>query len=470
MWQLHTQPRQNNIKQETKLFSTLTIRSTYQDSSLHHLKPVTKDKKKMRVTPPDTSTGSPFPRSLVWGSPASTQPCSICQNGELYDESELPGHIQDIHPNYPISSYISPLISDNDPFFNDNELWREIEENVSHPPGNSAQSEEAVPKAVPQAVPEPVPEPVLTEDLWTAEDGSSIPIEEPITAEEPNIDDMDTSGLVEMNLPRVTAEEPKVKSIEKRVEWSSNNHQWHVKSGKDGGRLEVTMKYNGILWMESVSYWIRLRLRRDHPQYQSIPINKVCDKHLSRDPFSFNPVMAAEGEKHMNYITEVDGEDVYLFFRCSNMAATDGSLKETFAVRFPCNDTCHNSTYSTKEGEEAARDSSLEIVLQLRTAGDVRTDLCSSRLKLWIKAHTNERDLNKPVRRKPKGSLAQLAGKKRRLEEAASQLAPAVDPQVALQMWPEDQAVDNWIEQLRVLKRHQFLTPSVKQRILEELK
>jgi len=112
----------------------------------------------------------------------------------------------------------------------------------------------------------------------------------------------------------------------------------------------------------------------------------------------------------------------------------------------------------------------LEIVLQLRTAGDVRTDLCSSRLKLWIKANTNERDLNKPVRRKPKGSLAQLAGKKRRLEEAASQLAPAVDPQVALQMWPEDQAVDNWIEQLRVLKRHQFLTPSVKQRILEELK
>ena len=80
--------------------------------------------------------------------------------------------------------------------------------------------------------------------MWTPEDGSFSPTEEPITAEKPTIDGMTTSGMVEIRLPEVTAEEAVVKTIKRVCQFSDNTKTWHVKSGK-GGKLQITMTFNG---------------------------------------------------------------------------------------------------------------------------------------------------------------------------------------------------------------------------------
>jgi len=101
-------------------------------------------------------------------------------------------------------------------------------------------------------------------------------------------------------------------------------------------------------------------------------------------------VMPAQVEPLMNYNSEVDGEEVFLYYRIPDPVAPGGSLTTTFAVCFPCNDSCANSSYSEVIGKEAARDSSLEMTLESRTADDIRTPLCTSRLKLWIKSNVNK--------------------------------------------------------------------------------
>ena len=68
-------------------------------------------------------------------------------------------------------------------------------------------------------------------------------------------------------------------------------------------------------------------------------------------------------------------------------------------------------------------------------------------------------------RRKPKGSVAQMLSKKRKLEAAAA-AAPVMDPIGQF---------DNWIGQLRVFRQQGFLDSQTEkqnllQRVIEELK
>jgi len=192
---------------------------------------------------------------------------------------------------------------------------------------------------------------------------------------------------------------------------------FHVRSGRSG-RFSLNMEYTNVPPFNTVesSLQLKIELKRIHQEYKHIPVNKVCEKHQEEGDKN-HPILPALMEPEDKYKHSIDGS--HLWYSCG--FPNDGLLKEQISLSFPCNDSCETSN-SQMVRKEAARDVLLSCSLFLLGNDGSEKCLHTERIHVWPKATITKRDLDKLERHLPKGSIAQQAAMKRRLDAANATL------------------------------------------------
>ena len=162
--------------------------------------------------------------------------------------------------------------------------------------------------------------------------------------------------------------------------------------------------------------FLKVELKRNHPSWP-VPIDKVCDQHREGGAVQ-HVIMPARGENTDKYFCETVSGSSVLYYLCSNPVDSDGSLTETFAIWFPCTNSCPNSTTHSVL-PEPSRDTRLTIELEKRTPAGIRSIFHVLNVNVWLRSKIVSEYLAQDVRFKPKGAAApaqQSAAKKRKAE------------------------------------------------------
>ena len=199
--------------------------------------------------------------------------------------------------------------------------------------------------------------------------------------------------------------------------YSEYNNLYHIKSGQEGC-LQINLRYQNIKNQNQATFFIRSVLVKKNTAYREYPVDKLCDKHQTTDDDTINrnPVQAKLMTPLAEYFYTTPNPRSSLIHWC--MAPNnEGTIETTTKLMFPCNDTCTNSTYSSKfTNTEASRDLVLVQTLE-QLHNDKIQVLARHHIDIWVKAVICNRDLKKTERRKPKGGLAHQINKKRKIEE-----------------------------------------------------
>lgn len=181
------------------------------------------------------------------------------------------------------------------------------------------------------------------------------------------------------------------------------------------GKMGIDLSFQNVPFLNvGETLFLKLFLRRLNETKRGVPVDKVCDKHTREYGVNHCIIPAMGEELSKRYDNEI-AEPSCLYYQCLSPIGHDGTLSESISIRFPCPNSCQNSS-QYKDLKEDARDSYMVIQLEKRTKDDVRTVLHEFKINTWIKAQVNAESLAKTTRRKPKGAAAQLAAKKRKLE------------------------------------------------------
>jgi len=212
----------------------------------------------------------------------------------------------------------------------------------------------------------------------------------------------------------------KVQNIEHRKgSWltcySEENHLYHVQSGRNG-RFKININYKNIPTNQDGLYFVRSVLIRSNPAYSHFPVDRVCKIHSS--PGSPNqPIQPLPGAVEGGYaLTESTATSMRpSLLQWVPRPDYEGNIRADLEMIFMCNDSCANSSLPQCKGE-AARNLYLVSTLEMKY-GDAVTVLARSKVPVWIKASVCKRDLDKKIRRKPKGAAAQKTKMEKRMRE-----------------------------------------------------
>ena len=182
---------------------------------------------------------------------------------------------------------------------------------------------------------------------------------------------------------------------------------WHVMRARGLMMMVIKSKHLGL---KSI---IRLSIKRQHPDFSSFPIDRVCQKHQADVPFDPNHVLQP-GPNENNWIFESSGSHKSIVYFLNK----DQSSKKV-EIRIMCSDTCRTSTDVNFEPREISRDLVLEVTVENKSS---KTILEQETIRIWTKAAVKPSDLNKSVRRESKGSLAIQKKRERLLIEKNPQV------------------------------------------------
>ena len=192
--------------------------------------------------------------------------------------------------------------------------------------------------------------------------------------------------------------------------YSQHNKLYHVQSGLDG-HFKVDMCFRNVQDYENGIYFIRSVLIKKNQRYKDYPVDKVCDKHASKNKhMNKQPIQAALTTSNQEYVYTESGFRPSILHWCKK---PDGQqiIKKTINLTFPCNDTCSNTSFDNQiKTTEASRDLILVQTLECASQGKILI-LARHIINIWPKSVVCKRDLAKTERRKPKGSLAQISKK-----------------------------------------------------------
>ena len=172
--------------------------------------------------------------------------------------------------------------------------------------------------------------------------------------------------------------------------------------------------------------YLKMFIRRLNATKQGIPVDKPCDKHMKEFGVQHYIIPAAGEEITRRYYNDYDNlGSSCLYYQSLSPIAHDGTLSESVAIRFPCKDSCQNS--SKEHIKEDARDAAMVVQLEKRTVEDIRTVLHEFKIPTWLRAKVDAETLARTTRRKPKGAAAQLNAKKRKAEDSVIKTEPGQD-------------------------------------------
>lgn len=196
------------------------------------------------------------------------------------------------------------------------------------------------------------------------------------------------------------------------VQFSPNNGYYHIVAGEHS-KLELRVNFQGIpveYLNDYTNLYISLVLRRTNETYKLFPIDKVCDGCSCNGLFK-NPV---ESTPYIDQKTEFGPLGALnVFADMASIRKPTQQLEQTIHVSFPCKDSCARGSHKDL-GKESARDSCLEFRLMynyrcLNTGKTIPVALTTpTSVNTWIKASITKWDLESPVRRRAKGSTAQI--------------------------------------------------------------
>ena len=192
--------------------------------------------------------------------------------------------------------------------------------------------------------------------------------------------------------------------------YSQYNKLYHVQSGLDGN-FKVNMCFRNVQDYEDGIYFIRSILIKKNQRYKDFPVDKVCDKHASKNKhMNKQPIQAVLTTSNQEYVYSESGYRPSILHWCKQ-PDEQHIIKRTINLTFPCNDTCTNSSLANQiKNTEASRDLLLVQTLECASQGKIHI-LARHSTNIWPKSVVCRRDLTKTERRKPKGSLAQLSRK-----------------------------------------------------------
>ena len=203
--------------------------------------------------------------------------------------------------------------------------------------------------------------------------------------------------------------------------YSEENKLFHIRSGLNS-HFKINLKYENINTDIQGPFFIRSLLVKKNNAYRQFPVDQLCDKHKTIYDYKTNrnPVQATPTTSPSKYLYTETTPRSSIIHWCQ-APNREGIIETSVSLMFPCNDTCVNSTYSSRfKNTEASRDLILIQTLE-HVHGKTIKVLARHHLDVWIKATLCARDLFKPERRKPKGATAQQLNKKRKIDSQKSE-------------------------------------------------
>ena len=154
------------------------------------------------------------------------------------------------------------------------------------------------------------------------------------------------------------------------------------------GQMKIKMKEENDEGIIVAAY-----LQRENTMYSNIPYNIICNKHKGRSQEDI--------QKHV-----LQGNGNFTKYLDMDENSTFPALYETLTpagvnLRFMCYDSC--MTHEIIKIKEAARNMTLNLLIVDVTNSTKLVPRTSYRLSVWPKAHVNNRDLLKRIRREKKG-------------------------------------------------------------------
>lgn len=188
--------------------------------------------------------------------------------------------------------------------------------------------------------------------------------------------------------------------------------------------------------MDEAEFQLKFELKRSHPSYEHVPVNIVCEKHLS-DVMNF-PIIAStltDSTNYTNYKEKEEERRSFLHYKLGRPPVGTNQMSAEVSLRFPCNDTCGRIEFVTKPEvnivlsaisvntdfkdlleknkagkvvmKEKARFLKLSVSLEERQ-GEVRQEIPLAEeilIPVWIKSAVAERELQMSQRHKEKGNF-----------------------------------------------------------------
>jgi len=204
------------------------------------------------------------------------------------------------------------------------------------------------------------------------------------------MEDLQTFGPLEMDIRQ-----------NKKCKYGKDGRVLHIQ--RQHGTLDLDLIYTGVVASGKI---IRIRpIRKNAPW---LPVDQVCRKHANRRDNSnllkpnlkahvLRPEEGFEGE----YIGGVNPSLVWPLL----------SERKRIKLFFKCNDSCGTSSERTDRDRILEMERDLLLVATVEAAnGEV---LARQSIPVWPKAQVVHRELDKEVRRRPKGGAAQKQAKGR---------------------------------------------------------
>ena len=178
--------------------------------------------------------------------------------------------------------------------------------------------------------------------------------------------------------------------------YSEENKLFHIRSGLNS-HFKINLKYENINTNTQGPFFIRSLLVKKNNAYRQYPVDQLCDKHKTIYNYKTNrnPVQATLTTPSSRYLYTETTPRSSIIHWCQ-APNREGTIETSISLMFPCNDTCTNSTYSSRfKNTEASRDLILIQTLE-HVHGNKIEVLARHHLDVWIKATLCARDLFKP--------------------------------------------------------------------------
>ena len=183
---------------------------------------------------------------------------------------------------------------------------------------------------------------------------------------------------------------------------------------------------------EESEFQLKFELKRSHPSYEHVPVNKVCEKHGGHTSFPIIASTLADNINYTNYKEEHEKRKSFLLYKLGRPPIGTTQMSAEVSLRFPCCDTCGkimpvrvtilifysvilvNTDFTdllekSKTGKVVMKEKSrflkLVVTLEARQGGvtmdiPMLEEIC---IPVWIKAAVVTRELQMSQRHKEKG-------------------------------------------------------------------
>ena len=91
--------------------------------------------------------------------------------------------------------------------------------------------------------------------------------------------------------------------------------------------------------MEETEFQLKFELKRSHPTYERLPVNKVCPRHGDTS-FPIIPSTLADSINYSNYKEEHGDRKSFLLYKLGRPPGGTTQMSAEVKLRFPCYDTC----------------------------------------------------------------------------------------------------------------------------------